>query len=216
MKYIISYTKPHNHYIDIEFIADKINQDELMIQLPAWRPGRYELGNFAKNIQKWNAFDENGNVLNFEKITKDCWKVKTKGVSTVHIKYNYYAAEINAGSTFLDATQLYMNPVNCCVYIQERINEPCELELHLPKKYQVACGITSTQAIFEGDGLIALAKLSAKDFHELADSPFIASDSLQHNMFICFGVEFNLWFQGECKPDWAKLTGDFMKFINEQ
>lgn len=216
MKYIISYAKPHNHYIDIEFIADKINQDELMIQLPAWRPGRYELGNFAKNIQKWAAFDQNGNVLNYEKITKDCWKVRTKGVSTVHIKYNYYAAEINAGSTFLDATQLYMNPVNCCVYIQERINEPCELELHLPEKYKVACGLIATQAIFGGGGLIEATKLSAKDFHELADSPFMASDSLQHNMFICFGVEFNLWFQGECKPDWAKLTGDFMKFINEQ
>ena len=63
MKYIISYSKPNNHYIDIEFIADKINQDETVIQLPAWRPGRYELGNFAKNIQKWAAFDEKGNAV---------------------------------------------------------------------------------------------------------------------------------------------------------
>jgi predicted metalloprotease with PDZ domain len=206
MKYIISYTKPHNHYIDIEFIADKINADELLIQLPAWRPGRYELGNFAKNVQKWSAFDAKGNALSFQKITKDCWKVQTKGVSELHIKYNYYAAEINAGSTYLDATQLYMNPVNCCVYIPDRINESCEMELQIPKDYQVAIGASSS----------AVNSFVFKNFHELADSPFIASNSLQHNKFICEGLEFNFWFQGECKPDWEKLNNDFIKFCKHQ
>ena len=228
MKYIISYSKPNNHYIDIEFIADKICQDEIVIQLPAWRPGRYELGNFAKNIQKWAAFDEEGNALKSEKITKDSWKIQTTGISSIHIRYNYYAAEINAGSTFLDSTQLYMNPVNCCVYIPDRIDEACELFLKLPVNYNIACGLkrlpspsqsypTSLHNPNEKESEIVFFEqgFGATDFHELADSPFIASNSLQHNKFICFGVEFNFWFQGECKPDWAKLTSDFMKFINE-
>lgn len=219
MKYIITYTKPHNHYIDIEFIADKINQDEILIQLPAWRPGRYELGNFAKNIQKWVVFDERGDALKFEKITKDCWKVETRGVTCIHVKYNYYAAEMNAGSTFLDNSQLYMNPVNCCVYIPERIEEQCELILHLPASYQVACGqqvFSSELSSGESNKNSLKKQFIFSDFHQLADSPFIASNSLQHNKFVCFGVEFNFWFQGECKPDWAKLTSDFIKFINEQ
>lgn len=206
MRYVVSYQDPHHHYIDIEFIAGKISEAETLIQLPAWRPGRYELGNFAKNVQKWAAFDEKGNPLTFQKITKDCWKVQTKGVSELHIKYNYYAAEINAGSTFLDASQLYMNPVNCCVYIPKRMDETCELILQLPLDYKVAIGLKPVKD----------HSFSAKDFHELADSPFFASSSLQHNKFICEGIEFNLWFQGECKPDWSKLTSDFIKFIHEQ
>lgn len=206
MKYIVSFQKPHNHYIDIEFIADNISQDEVLVQLPAWRPGRYELGNFAKNVQKWGAFDANGIALPFEKIKKDCWKVETKGAAELHIKYNYYAAEINAGSTFLDNTQLYINPVNCCVYIPERINEACELNLQLPEDYEVAIGlIPKSKNVF-----------TAIDFHELADSPFIASNSLQHDTIISSGVTFHLWFQGECKPDWKKLKQDFVKFVNEQ
>ena len=142
MRYRISYTKPHDHFIDIEFIS-VVDQTDTLVQLPAWRPGRYELGNFAKNVQKWAAFDEKGNALPFQKITKDCWKVQTKGVTEMHIKYNYYAADLNAGSTFLDPSQLYMNPVNCCVYIPERINEECHLELNLPADYNVAIGVTS-------------------------------------------------------------------------
>ena len=148
MKYIISYCKPHNHYIDIEFEADNINQDELFIQLPAWRPGRYELGNFAKNIQKWAAFNSEGEALKFIKHTKDCWKIETKGISKVIVKYNYYAAELNAGSTFLDGSQLYMNPVNCCVYIPDRMNEVCELILQLPNDYRVAIGQTLRSAVW--------------------------------------------------------------------
>lgn len=211
MKYIVSYTQPHHHYIDIEFIAENVNSDELLIQLPAWRPGRYELGNFAKNVQKWAAFDETGNELNFKKITKDCWQVQTKGVSTVHVKYNYYAAELNAGSTWLDEKQLYMNPVNCCVYVPERVAEPCELTLYLPETYNVACGLPQTVGHKAGSVI-----LNATDFHQLADSPLIASDSLKHNSIVCGGVVFNLWFQGECKPDWEKITRDFTLFINEQ
>lgn len=211
MKYIISYSKPHTHYIDIEFIADKIDQDELLVQLPAWRPGRYELGNFAKNIQKWAAFDEKGTVLQFQKVTKDSWKIQTKGVSAVHVKYNYYAAELNAGSTYLDTDQLYMNPVNCCVYVPDRIEASCTLVLQIPKDYKLACGLKALPADSSGAQIF-----EAKDFHELADSPFIASSSLQHNQFIYFGVEFNIWFQGECKPERGKLTSDFMKFIDEQ
>jgi predicted metalloprotease with PDZ domain len=204
MKYIVSYIQPHHHFVDIEFIST-VSENETLIHLPAWRPGRYELGNFAKNIQKWAAFDENGNVLAFQKISKDCWKVQTKGVSELHILYNYYAVDLNAGSTFLDGSQLYMNPVNCCVYIPERINDACEMQLILPADYKIACGAVHEKNL-----------IRCESFHELADSPFIASATLQHNMFSCGGVDFNLWFQGECKPDWGKLTTDFMKFCSHQ
>jgi predicted metalloprotease with PDZ domain len=207
MRYFISFHEPHKHYIDIEFTASGLRGNETLIQLPAWRPGRYELGNFAKNIQKWAAFDENGKALPFRKVSKDQWKVETKGVKTLHIRYNYYAADLNAGSTYLDSTQLYMNPVNCCVFIPGRLQEPCEMELKLPGDYRVACAMKRGKDE---------RTFTAADFHELADSPFIASSTLQHNMFVLDGVEFHLWFQGECKPDWTRLVTDFFIFINEQ
>jgi predicted metalloprotease with PDZ domain len=209
MKYIISYEQPHHHYVDIEFITGLIESSEVLIQLPAWRPGRYELGNFAKNIQRWEALDQQGKALNYEKITKDCWKVFISSPTQVHIRYNYFANELNAGSTYLDPTQLYMNPVNCCVYIPSQMDSACELELKLPVNYKVACGL---KQINKGDSII----LTAANFHELADSPFIASDSLQHNQFNCEGIDFNFWFQGECRLDWKKLITDFSGFCSFQ
>ncbi|MBI2279911.1 MAG: M61 family metallopeptidase [Bacteroidetes bacterium] len=206
MNYKVYHQQPSNHYINIEYTIDKVTSNELLIQLPAWRPGRYELGNFAKNVQKWEAFDEKGKSLKSEKIKKDLWKVQTKGTKTVVVKYNYYAAELNAGSSYLDESQLYVNPVNCFLYVHERINEPCEIELIIPKNFKVATGLIS-----KGKN-----KFNAKDFHELADSPFIASSNLKHHVFTEQKVNFNVWFNGECKPDFKKIETDFRKFCKAQ
>ncbi|MDG1476487.1 MAG: PDZ domain-containing protein [Vicingaceae bacterium] len=206
MKYIVSYQKPNSHYIDIEFIIDNVNSDTLNLQLPAWRPGRYELGNFAKNVQKWAAFDENGNNLFSKKITKDLWEVETQGNNKIHIKYNYFANEINAGSSYLDDKQLYINGVNCFLYVPDRIDEKCELELQIPSDYTVASGLVETSK----------HKYLCNDFHELVDCPLIASKTVQHHLYHESGVDFHLWFQGECKPNWELLETDFRKFSKVQ
>lgn len=206
MRYIFSYSSPHQHFIDIECIITNIDSPTLHVCLPAWRPGRYELGNFAKNIQRWEAYDASGKKMKAKKISKDNWEVITQDVNEVHIKYNYYAAELNAGSTYLDEKQLYVNPVNCCLYVPKRLNEAIELDLILPKDYLVASGMKSA----------GKNKFSLKDFHELADSPFIASNTLKHNELVVSGIKFHFWFQGECTPDWSKLLNDFYIFIKEQ
>ncbi|MBL0049634.1 MAG: M61 family metallopeptidase [Bacteroidetes bacterium] len=209
MHYLIYFENSNHHYVNIDFTIDSISGESIVVHLPAWRPGRYELGNFAKNIQKWAAYDEKGQPLIHQKLTKDSWKVHCKGAKNVQIKYNYYAAELNAGSTYLDEHQLYINPVNCLLYVKERMEEACTVELKLPENYRVATGMK------KDDKNPRQVILTASDFHELADSPLIASDTLQHNQFVLDGIEFNIWIQGECKPNWPKIICDFFIFINE-
>jgi predicted metalloprotease with PDZ domain len=210
MKYQFSYQNASRQYIDIEFRAKVKGESTMHIQLPAWRPGRYELGNFAKNIQKWQAFDENDTPLKYKKVTKDLWEIACGQAKEVVVRYNYFAADLNAGSTYLDEQQLYVNPVNCCLYLPNRMDETCELELILPKSYEIASSLktkkkTKTQIV-----------LGAKDFDELADSPFIASPSLKKLSYKVGKTNFYLWFQGEIKGDEKRLLKDFKAFSEEQ
>ncbi|HRG57627.1 MAG TPA: PDZ domain-containing protein [Bacteroidia bacterium] len=214
MQYKISFNQPNRHYIDIECNIENIALPHVEIQLPSWRPGRYELGNFAKNIQKFEVFNSKNEALSFKKITKDKWHINTNGDSVVKIVYTYYAAELNAGSTWLDENQLYVNPINCLLYFEQKIDEPCRLEIIVPSNYKIAGALNVLETISKENNKII--KAIANDYHCLVDTPFICSDSLQHNLFVLDGVEFNIWFQGECKPDWAKVIGDFFIFINEQ
>jgi predicted metalloprotease with PDZ domain len=206
MRYIFHSNKPAEQYLEIDYIIEGNEKEELDIQLSNWRPGRYELGNFAKNIRAWQAKDGEGNILEFHKINKALWRVKANGASTIIISYSYYAAELNAGSTWLDENQLYVNPVNCCLFVPDRINEFCNIEIKVPEQYQIAIGLEKT-----GKNTFV-----AKDFHELADSPFIASPTLEHASYQCHGVNFHIWFQGMPAPDWQKLINDFKPFTDVQ
>ncbi len=102
MRYIISCENPHRHFIQIEFIVPVVTNNTMALQLPAWRPGRYTLQNLAKNVRAFAVYNEKGNALQFEKTSKDCWQVKSDGAKQVHVKYEYYANVLDAGSTFLD------------------------------------------------------------------------------------------------------------------
>lgn len=196
---------PAAHYIYVDLEIDNLSSDELELQLPAWRPGRYELGNFAKNIKRVDAFDANGNALDYTKLNKDKWQIKTKGAQAVKVTYSYFAFELNAGACFADENQIYVNPVHLCMYIPDRTNEEHQVTLEIPDDYKIACSLPV-------DGKV----LSAKSFDELADSPFIASPNIKSDVYEVNGIKFHLHFNGECKPDFTKIKTHFSAFTKKQ
>lgn len=206
MEYRISYQNPNRQYIDIVFSFKPQGAKRNTLQLPAWRPGRYELGNFAKNIKRVVAFNEKGEPLKIYKISRETWIVETVNAEEVQIKYAYYAAELNAGSTYLDEQQLYVNPINCCLFIPDRQEEACVLKLEIPANYTVAIALKELETnVFK-----------AKDFDQLADSPFIASASLQKFGYHVANCTFYCWFQGLVKVDEKQLLKDFSAFSKAQ
>ncbi len=210
LRYTFKALRPHQHFIHICFEADHLSGDTVMLQLPTWRPGRYELGNFAGNMKPISVKTPQGKPLSWIKKTKDCWVVRLEGATAIEVSYQYYANQLDAGSCWLDETQLYVNPVHCCLYIPDRQNEKCEIQLEVPPGYAFAGSLKKT-----GDHP-SDHQYQALDFQELADSPFIASDRLQHNRFRCSGVDFHVWFMGEVKPDWKTLLHDLEAYTNVQ
>lgn len=205
IKYNISYKNPHKHLIDFELITSTKNKEKLQFQLSAWRPGRYELADFAQNIINWQAYNEKNEKLSFKKITKDLWEVECKNCNEIKIIYNFYANQLDAGACYLDEHQLYINPVHCMFYITDRINDEYHLKMNLPKNYTIASSMLQVGNV-----------LKVKGYDLLAESPIICSDSLQHDSYIVSGITFNLWFQGKCQPNWKKLKKDFTAFTKSQ
>ncbi len=206
MDYQISVTDPESHFLNITYSIPDVDQPHIEIQLPAWRPGRYEIQNFAKNIQFIDAISTNGNKLAISKISKDRWRVDTIGVTAVNIRYTYYAAIQNAGSSYVDNDLWYLNFINFCMYTEGRINNPCTIKLDLPDGYQIACGLSQTDK----------NSLYAQDFYQLVDSPLLASRTLQHRDYEVQGVRFHIWMHGNLKPNWERIKRDFQQFSEEQ
>ena len=205
INYNISYQKPYKHLIDFELITSTKNKEKIQFQLSAWRPGRYELADFAQNIINWQPYNEKNEKLSFKKITKDLWEVECKNCNEIKIIYNFYANQLDAGACYLDEYQLYINPVHCMFYITDRMNDEYRLNMNLPNDYTIASSMSQTGNI-----------LNVKGYDLLAESPIICSNSLQHDTYCISGITFNLWFQGKCQPDWEKLKKDFTAFTKSQ
>jgi len=202
--YKISSNQSNTHFIAIQITIITKNETEYF-QLPSWRPGRYELGNFAKNVVNFKILDETNQPIAYKKTSKDRWQISTKKNSTITISYDYYANELNAGSTYVSHEQLYVNPVNCLGYFIGNESTPFTLELAIPTDYLIATSLRKENQT-----------LYATSFDELADSPFICSNSIQHNTYTVNSTTFHLWFQGESKIDWDKIIADFTLFTSKQ
>jgi predicted metalloprotease with PDZ domain len=194
---------PSSHYVYIDMHVDNINEDTLLLQLPAWRPGRYELGNFAKNIKKVDIYNQAGETVSYRKLNKDLWEADTRNVRSVKVTYSYYAAELNAGACYADPTQLYINPVHCCMYVPGRMDEEHVIELKTPSHFKLATSLK----ISEG-------RLIADNYDELADSPFISSENIKTDNYHSNGISFYIHFNGICRPDFDKIKKDFQAFTD--
>ncbi len=193
------------HYVYIDLLVNVNSEKQIELQLAAWRPGRYELGNFAKNIKHLTCWDENNKALSFRKTSKDCWVVDTEGCIQLKVSYSYYAAELNAGACFVNHEQMYINPVHCCLQVKGQENVTHKLTLTIPDTYKIA---TSLKTIGK--------ELFASSYEELVDSPFIATAHLQSDVYEVNQIKFHLHFCGFCKPDFKKIKTDFEKFTQYQ
>lgn len=197
MKYQVSINKAFENFIEIEAKIIS-NSTEIILQLPAWRPGRYELANFAKNIRCFKAMAKNGAELKVRKQTKDSWLINNlENNAEITVSYEYYANQLDAGACFINEEQLYVNPVHCFMYEVGKMEEQFEVKLNIPADYKIACQLPSSSNI-----------LIANNYDQLADSPFIASNILQHHEFKVKNSNIHFWFQGKHEIDIVKLEAD--------
>lgn len=206
MKYTYRYQQPAQHFLYIDLWIDQVQGDELVLTSPMWRPGRYELGNFPKNIREFEVRDENGKVLKYTKTRLNEWTIQTNGCKSLMVSYKFYANQLDSGNSYIDNGIFYVNPVNCSLYIKDRVDEPIEIELVIPAHFKVGTGLPQVED----------RHFRAHDFHQLADCPILAGSDIEHHQFNESGLDVNLWMYGIAKLDYEKVEADFRPFIRHQ
>lgn len=186
MNYTVEPLETQTHFIKITGHVPYVHQSVVKLQLPAWRPGRYELANYAKNIRNFKIYNKNNEPLDFIKVNKDCWQVNITGLNEFWFSYEYYANQYDAGASYADDSQIYINPVNCFMYLEGKQDEPFAIQLLVPDNYKIACQLPVTGKT-----------INAKNFDQLADSPLIASAELFHQSVAFGSTQIHFWFKGQ-------------------
>ncbi|MCS7296851.1 MAG: hypothetical protein RMK19_01555 [Bacteroidia bacterium] len=200
-------TPPRYTYI-VEIEATPAKGRYTDFALPAWRPGRYIIQNYAAAVSHFTAYDEQGQPLSWFKVTKDLWRVQNPSRGSLRVSYRFHARQIDAGSSYLSESLVYFNPINLLMYLPDRIESPCELQLPtLPKDWEIATALPRTPN----------GHFFAKSYHELADSPFLSAPTLRSEKMTCMGATIHVHFCGRMgASDLSGFLQDLCKIIQTQ
>src|SRR5471030_3060389 len=89
ISYTVTFPEAQAHYADVEMNISGLSQNTLDLKMPVWTLGTYLIREFAKNIESFSA-EANGKMLVAPKITKNCWRINSTGLSNVTVKYRVY------------------------------------------------------------------------------------------------------------------------------
>ena len=205
MHYHISRKSICSQYIQIKLLISCHQGEPIHLQLAAWRPGRYELTNYAQKIRGFQVKLENKPVYWYKK-TKDLWFFTATETGEYQIDYEFYCNQMDAGGCWSDDRQLYLNFSNFVFEVKEKSASPISVSMDIPEDYQVATALPENgQGIWEASG-----------YQHLMDSPLLAAAGLQHQSYSIQSHTFHLWFHGDIHFDMPTLIEDFKAFTEKQ
>ena len=173
------------------------------LQLPTWRPGRYELGQFAQYMLRMEGLTAAGHWKSLQKTDLHRWQLEA-GMNRV--RWSFQADTLNAGSTCIEPGLLYVNPVNCILYQPDNMDWGYDLTLAgIPEDWTLATALPHTKLT-----------LHAQDVQQVMDSPFMIAESLWHAQYEAGGVDFHIWAYGENTPNREQFIEDHQRFSESQ
>jgi predicted metalloprotease with PDZ domain len=205
--YQVSWEETNSHYFHVEMRFENPEPGPVSVRIPSWRPGRYIVQDYAKNIVAFRASDDSGADLRFRKTDKATWEIDAAPGQSVTVNYLAYSRQMDAGSSYLDETEAYINPVTMLMYLPGHELEPVTFSVQRPDDWMSATALSYSS---EMDGYWAA------DYHELADSPFIISPTLEIHSFQHGGTTFEVAIQGDASLDRERFVSDVRKIVEVQ
>ncbi|MDQ3282700.1 MAG: hypothetical protein M3Q69_14960 [Acidobacteriota bacterium] len=184
VRYLLSWGAPTDRLFDIT-IRFTAPSDMPRLLLPAWRPGRYLLQNYAANVREWNAGEA--------AVWKDgqtSWRIDARAREEVTFSYRYYSGVLDAGSSFLDEDEAYWNGSNLFMLVDGLREEEHLLTIAAPADWLIETQLPRAE---EDDG----RTFRARDYDHLIDSPAIASPVMTRHSFVESGARIHLIFRGD-------------------
>jgi predicted metalloprotease with PDZ domain len=138
----------------------------VVLSLPAWTPGAYEIDNFARNVSNLTA-EETGASLSWDKLDPDTWRVRPRGPGEVTVRFDYIADSLDNANTWARPDFLLFNGTNLFFYPQGRgFDFPATVTVNTEAVWKIVTGMTATGP----------RTFSASNYHDLVDMPFFVGE----------------------------------------
>ncbi len=207
ISFTVAMPRPYTHLFEIELRvkipANLQAPSESDLVMPVWTPGSYLIREFERHVQDFAA-DADGRALEWAKIDKDTWRVKTGGARQWRASYRVYANELTVRTSELNSDHAFWNNATLLMYPAGSLNAPSTLHIVPPSGWKIATGLPAApdqQNTFR-----------AENFDVLYDCPFEVSNFNELD-FQVRGVPHRIIIDGEGNYDPERLRTDVQKIV---
>lgn len=204
--YNINWEQPNRHYYSVSIVIPRQKGRNIQVRMPAWRPGRYLIQNFSAAVVDFRAATESGEKLAFRKSDKDTWTITNDHKKTTIIQYKVYANTLDAGSSYLQETEAFINPITLLMYVSGKEDEAVKLTVKQPENWKLASALQPGT-----DG-----SMTAESYHQLVDSPLLLSPELDLLSFDHDKTRIEIAIQGQADYDRQPIIDDFKAIVATQ
>lgn len=145
-----------------EMSFDVSSAATVVLSLPSWTPGHYEIDNFVRNVSSFAA-TQSGAPIGWEKGDPDTWRVHPAGAGRVTVSFDYQADKLDNGSSWGRPDFLLFNGTNLFLYPEGAgADYPATVSVATEPDWKVVTGMQRTAPL----------TYSAANYHDLVDMPF--------------------------------------------
>jgi predicted metalloprotease with PDZ domain len=210
ISFTVAMPKPYTHLLEVEMRvqipANLQVPNETDLVMPVWTPGSYLIREFERQVQDFAA-DANGRALDWTKVNKNTWRVKTNGVRLWRARYRVYANELSVRTSELNSDHAFWNNAALLMYRDGSINEPATLRILPAPGWKIATGLPAV------DGQPNTFR--AENFDVLYDSPVECSNFRQID-FQVRGVPHRIVIDGDGNYDPNRLLAGAQKIVETE
>src|ERR1041384_1693432 len=120
ISFTVSMPEPWTHLLKVEMrmqIPANLNvPNESDLVMPVWTPGSYLIREYERNVQDFSARDANGRALEWTKLNKYTWRVKTNGARRWQVSYRVYANEMTVRTNEMNSDHAFWNNAALLMY----------------------------------------------------------------------------------------------------
>ncbi len=146
----------------------------VLLSLPAWTPGSYEIANFARFVTRFSAV-AGDKALDWDKLDADTWRIDPAGARTVTVRFDYRAETLDNAAAWSRRDFAFFNGTNLFPYPEGRgFAFPATVMVRTQPGWLVATGMQPAPAA---------GSYREGNYHDLIDMPFFVGrmdvDSMQ-------------------------------------
>ncbi len=171
LRYRVDATTPEGHRGRFSIDLSEVDAPTLDLVLPSWVPGSYHLVNYVRGFRDVTARTSVGSAsVPVQRVASDRWRLTTAGIRALTVRSTVYGHQMVTEAFDLTSDHMLLNAALCLPFVDGHLQEPVEVELHLPTDWRV---VTELEEVSSRP-----PTYRAETYDELVDSPIDAGHPL--------------------------------------